>query len=175
LAVVHAVVKQSGGDIEVDSEEGKGTTFSIFLPLVEEAPAAVSLPASGPGARGTETILIVEDEDAIRHMLATGLSNYGFTVMTAGNGEEALGVASGRTARIDLLATDLVMPNMSGRDLADCLRKERPGLKVLFMSGYHDDGLLRDGAKDEERVSFLQKPFSIQTFAAKVREVLDQK
>jgi PAS domain S-box-containing protein len=173
LAVVHGFVKQSGGYIEVDSEEGKGSTFSISLPLIEESHAAAPALTAEVGARGAETILLVEDEEAVRHLLARGLRNYGFTVMTASDGAEALRLVRDRTPHIDLLATDVVMPNMSGRDLADRLRQERAGLKVLFMSGYTDDTLLRHGVY-EAREAFLQKPFALQAFASKVREILDQ-
>lgn len=120
-----------------------------------------------------ETVLIVEDEEAVRHLLAQGLRNYGFTVMTARDGTEALHLVRERAAKIDLLATDVVMPNMSGRELADRLRSEFAGLKVLFMSGYTDDTLLRHGVY-EARESFLQKPFVIRSFASKVRETLDR-
>jgi DNA-binding response OmpR family regulator len=170
---VHGFVKQSGGYIEVDSEEGRGSTFSISLPLVEESHANVAPAPADASARGAETILLVEDEEAVRHLLARGLRNYGFTVMTASDGAEALRLVHDRTPHIDLLATDVVMPNMSGRDLADRLRKERSGLKVLFMSGYTDDTLLRHGVY-EAREAFLQKPFALQAFASKVREILDQ-
>jgi signal transduction histidine kinase len=173
LAVVHGFVKQSGGYIEVDSEEGKGATFSISLPIIDEASAAAPATPADVSARGKETILLVEDEEAVRHLLARGLRNYGFTVMTASDGAEALRLVHDRTPHIDLLATDVVMPNMSGRDLADRLRQERAGLKVLFMSGYTDDTLLRHGVY-EAREAFLQKPFALQAFAAKVREILDQ-
>jgi PAS domain S-box-containing protein len=173
LAVVHGFVKQSGGYIEVDSVEGKGSTFSISLPLIEESHAVVPVTPADVTARGAETILLVEDEEAVRHLLARGLRNYGFTVMTASDGAEALRLVHDRTPHIDLLATDVVMPNMSGRDLADRLRKERAGLKVLFMSGYTDDTLLRHGVY-EQREAFLQKPFALQAFASKVREILDQ-
>jgi PAS domain S-box-containing protein len=173
LAVVHGFVKQSGGYIEVDSEEGQGSTFSISLPLVEESHANVVPAPADVSARGAETILLVEDEEAVRHLLARGLRNYGFTVMTASDGAEALRLVHDRTPHIDLVATDVVMPNMSGRDLADRLRKERSGLKVLFMSGYTDDTLLRHGVY-EAREAFLQKPFALQAFASKVREILDQ-
>jgi PAS domain S-box-containing protein len=173
LAVVHGFVKQSGGYIEVDSEEGQGSTFSISLPLVEESHANVVPAPADVSARGAETILLVEDEEAVRHLLARGLRNHGFTVMTASDGAEALRLVHDRTPHIDLVATDVVMPNMSGRDLADRLRKERSGLKVLFMSGYTDDTLLRHGVY-EAREAFLQKPFALQAFASKVREILDQ-
>jgi two-component system cell cycle sensor histidine kinase/response regulator CckA len=115
----------------------------------------------------------VEDEEAVRHLLAQGLRNYGFTVMTARDGPEALDLARARDAQIDLLVTDVVMPNMSGRDLADRLRNEFEGLKVLFMSGYTDDTLLRHGVY-EARESFLQKPFVLRVLASKVRETLDR-
>jgi PAS domain S-box-containing protein len=173
LAVVHGFVKQSGGYIDVDSEEGKGTTFSISLPLIDEVPVVPPQASTEIVARGVETVLIVEDEEAVRHLLAQGLRNYGFTVMTARDGTEALHMVRERAAKIDLLVTDVVMPNMSGRDLADRLRSEFTGLKVLFMSGYTDDTLLRHGVY-EARESFLQKPFVLRSFASKVREALDR-
>jgi PAS domain S-box-containing protein len=173
LAVVHGFVKQSGGYIDVDSVEGTGTTFSISLPLVDEAPVVQPPASTDIVARGVETVLIVEDEEAVRHLLAQGLRNYGFTVMTARDGAEALHLVRERAAKIDLLATDVVMPNMSGRELADRLRSEFAGLKVLFMSGYTDDTLLRHGVY-EARESFLQKPFVLRSFASKVRETLDR-
>jgi PAS domain S-box-containing protein len=173
LPVVHGFVKQSGGYINVESEEGSGSTFSISLPLVGEVPAVAQQPATTIVAHGEETVLIVEDEEAVRHLLAEGLRNYGFTVMTARDGPEALHLVQERDAQIDLLVTDVVMPNMSGRDLADRLRNEFEGLKVLFMSGYTDDTLLRHGVY-EARESFLQKPFVLHALASKVRETLDR-
>ncbi len=173
LAVVHGFVKQSGGFIDVESEEGRGTMFSISLPLVDRAPVVQQPAAAEIAARGAETVLLVEDEEAVRHLLAQGLSSYGFTVMTARDGADALHLVRERAARIDLLVTDVVMPNMSGRDLADRLRTEIAGLKVLFMSGYTDDTLLRHGVY-EARESFLQKPFVIRALASKVRETLDR-
>jgi PAS domain S-box-containing protein len=173
LPVVHGFVKQSGGYIDVESEVGKGTTFSIALPLVDEAPTVLPPAPKEIVAHGAETVLIVEDEEAVRHLLAQGLSNYGFTVLTAQDGTEALRVVRERAAQIDLLVTDVVMPNMSGRDLADRLRNEFNHLKVLFMSGYTDDTLLRHGVY-EARESFLQKPFVITAFASRVREILDR-
>jgi PAS domain S-box-containing protein len=174
LPVVHGFVKQSGGFIDVESEIGKGSTFSVSLPLVEEPPAVVSQGPTEIVARGTETVLIVEDEEAVRHLLAQGLSENGFTVVTAHDGTDALRVVRERAAKIDLLVTDVVMPKMSGRCLADELRNEFNGLKVLFMSGYTDDTLLRHGVY-EAREAFLQKPFVIRAFVSKVREILDRK
>ena len=173
LAVVHGFVKQSGGYVDVESEQGEGTTFAISLPLVAEAPAAQQQLPTASLAHGAEAVLIVEDEEAVRHLLAQGLRSYGFTVMTARDGTEALHLVRERAAKIDLLVTDVVMPNMSGRDLADRLRTEMAGLRVLFMSGYTDDTLLRHGVY-EARESFLQKPFVVRTLAAKVRETLDR-
>jgi CheY-like chemotaxis protein len=173
LPVVHGFVKQSGGFIDVESEIGKGSTFSVSLPLVEEPPAVVSQGPTEIVARGTETVLIVEDEEAVRHLLAQGLSENGFTVVTAHDGTDALRVVRERAAKIDLLVTDVVMPKMSGRCLADELRNEFNGLKVLFMSGYTDT-LLRHGVY-EAREAFLQKPFVIRAFVSKVREILDRK
>jgi CheY-like chemotaxis protein len=173
LAVVHGFVKQSGGFIDVESEEGNGSTFSISLPRVDEIPMVQPQAPTEIVARGTETVMIVEDEEAVRHLLAQGLRNYGFTVMTARDGADALHLVRDRAAQIDLLVTDVVMPNMSGRDLADRLRNEFAGLKVLFMSGYTDDTLLRHGVY-EARESFLQKPFVLRAFASKVREILDR-
>ena len=174
LAVVHGFVEQSGGHIEVASEEGKGTAFFISLPLVDEAPSVVAPPTVNLAARGTETVLVVEDEEAVRHLLAQGLANYNFTVMTAGDAAEALRLAGNGAAHIDLLVTDVILPKMSGRDLVDCLRKERADLRVLFISGYIDDALLRPGMS-EAREAFLQKPFTLPAFVSKVREILDQK
>jgi PAS domain S-box-containing protein len=174
LSVVHGIVKQSGGHIEVESEEGAGSTFTIYLPQAQDAPAPRRQDEGAPRAHGVETILLVEDEAAVRHLLARGLRSHGFTVLTAGDGVEALRLARDHRGVIDLLATDVVMPNMSGRDLADSLRRERDGLKVLFMSGYTDDTLLRHGVF-EQREAFLQKPFALQAFASKVREMLDER
>lgn len=174
LAVVHGFVKQSGGYIQVASEEGHGATFSILLPAIAESDTKTLPATAGGSGRGTESILIVEDEEPVRQLLARGLRSYGFTVITAKDGAEALRLVRDSPAPIDLLATDVVMPSMSGRDLADRLRKEQPGLKVLFMSGYTDDRLLRHGVY-EAREAFVQKPFALPAFASRVREILDQK
>ena len=174
LSVVHGIIKQSGGHIEVESAAGTGTTFTIYLPQAREAPAPQRQEEGERKAHGVETILLVEDEEAVRHLLARGLRSHGFTVLTASDGVEALRLARDHRGVIDLLATDVIMPNMSGRDLVNSLRREHEGLKVLFMSGYTDDTLLRHGIF-EQREAFLQKPFALQAFAAKVREMLDER
>jgi CheY-like chemotaxis protein len=171
LAVAHGIVAQSGGHIEVESAVGEGTTFTILFPLVEGAPGPARAKTPEHAVQGSETILLVEDEDAVRTLMSRALSRYGFTVLTAGDGTEAIRLARAHEGDIHLLATDVVMPGMNGRDLAQALRRERPGLRVLFMSGYTDDTLLRHGVYEAQE-AFLQKPFPLQTLAAKVREVL---
>jgi len=173
LATVYGIVKQSGGDIWVYSEPGQGTSFKIYLPLVEE-PQGVAAPAS-PTAHdygGTETILLVEDDETLRLLARRILQSRGYTVLDARDGEEALAICRRPETRIDLVATDAVMPKMNGRVLAERLATVRPGLRVLFMSGYTDDDMLRRGIMDP-RMAFLQKPFTPEALAKKVREVLD--
>jgi two-component system, cell cycle sensor histidine kinase and response regulator CckA len=174
LAVVHGIVRHSGGHITVESEPGHGARFTIYLPAVDETPAETERTTSEVAARGVETILLVEDEDAVRGLEELALRRQGFHVLTAADGTEALRLARSHQGAIDLLATDVVMPNMSGRDLADTLRSERTGLKVLFLSGYTDDTLLRHGVFNAHE-AFLQKPFTLTALARKVREVLDRK
>ncbi|MCL5883844.1 MAG: MEDS domain-containing protein [Deltaproteobacteria bacterium] len=173
LAMVYGIVKQSGGYILVDSEAGKGTTFKIYLPRIEgEAlPAALEiLPAVPP--TGRETVLVVEDQGEVRNLVEEILCMQGYTVLKASNGEEALRL--GRTVKkpIDLLLTDMVMPGMGGRELAERMHGISPGMKVLFMSGYAEEGTFPPGRTRQEMV-FIQKPFSAATLAHKVREVLD--
>jgi CheY-like chemotaxis protein len=172
LATVYGIVKQSGGYIWVYSEVGHGTAFKIYLPeftgsLAELPPAEVLL-----SPRGAETILIVEDEAAVRRMAARALAAQGYAILEAANGAEALEVLARGGSPIDLVLTDVVMPLVNGRELSERLSVERPGLRVLFMSGYTDDdivrrGLLRPGSP------FLQKPFLPGDLSRKVREVLD--
>ncbi len=172
LATVYGIVKQSGGYIWVYSEVGHGTAFKIYLPefsgsLAELPPAEVLL-----SPRGAETILIVEDEAAVRRMAARALAAQGYAILEAENGAEALEVLARGGSPIDLVLTDVVMPLVNGRELGERLSLERPGLRVLFMSGYTDDdivrrGLLRPGSP------FLQKPFMPGDLSRKVREVLD--
>jgi two-component system cell cycle sensor histidine kinase/response regulator CckA len=172
LAVVHGIIKQSGGSIDVYSEVGVGTSFRIYLPAFQ--PAMVrSGDAAGPLSRGSETVLFVEDEDSLREFGITVLEGSGYAVLSAWNGEDALQVIANRLDEIDVLVTDVVMPQMGGRKLAETLQSRRPGLKVLFLSGYTDDAVVRHGVL-QANVNFLQKPFSPQALSRKVREILDQ-
>lgn len=174
LSVVHGIIKQSGGHITVESAPGTGTTFKIYLPAVPDEPLATLAPsAPSKPVGGSETILLVEDEELMRAVTARLLGTLGYRVLEASSGEEAshLAEASG-LEKIDLLMTDVVMPDMSGRDLADKLRHRRPGLKVLFQSGYTGEVVVRHGVS-HAGVTFLQKPFRLDTLAKKVRAVLE--
>ncbi len=173
LATCFGIVRQSSGHIEVLSELGKGTTFNLYFPEIEETAAPARLPSCVlPVARGTETVLLVEDEVLVRELAVTTLRERGYTVMEAANGAEALGIAQNHTGKIDLVLTDVVMPVMGGREMAEVLRGSRPDAKILFTSGYTEDaighhGVLRSG------IEFLQKPYLSASLARRVREVLD--
>ena len=173
LATVFGIVKQSGGHIEVYSEVGLGTTFKVYLPRVESMPGG---PKSTIGIRtpprGTETVLLVEDEDGVRLLTRNVLRECGYTVIEAANGKEAMREAEGYPDSLQLLVTDVVMPGIGGRILAEQLSATRPHLKVLFLSGYTDDAVVRHGILHDQ-VHFLQKPFTPVSLALKVREVLD--
>jgi len=172
LATVYGVVKQSGGYIWVYSEVGCGTTFKIYLPQVtEEIETAVVEQHTGGSLAGTETILFVEDEQSVRELVRDYLRGEGYQVLDAGDGLEALQMATAHKGPIHILITDVVMPRLSGRDLAQKLSAERRGLKVLFISGYTDDTVVRHGVLDGG-VAFLQKPFNLKSLAEKIREVL---
>ena len=174
LATVYGIVKQSGGYIWVYSELGLGTSFKIYLPRVDELPegtAPVDSLASTGG--GSETILLVEDNLALREMIRRRLVGRGYTVLLAGDGEEALALSGARDEPIDLVLTDVVMPNLGGAALARRLGALRPGLRVLFMSGYTDGAIVQQGVL-EEGVVLLEKPFSGERLERMVREVLDR-
>ena len=173
LATVYGIVKQSGGWIWVYSEPGQGTTFKVYLPRVTEpaAPAAPS-PARPVSVRGSETILVVEDEEVIRNLVRKVLKANGYTVLVAGTGSDAERVAGAHAGPIHLLMTDVVLPGLNGREVARRLVAQRAGIRVLFLSGYTDDAIVHHGVLDPG-VAFLQKPFSPAVLGRKVREVLD--
>ena len=174
LATVYGIVKQSGGHIGVYSELGVGTTFKVYLPRAEhEAGGPKSHPAIRMPPRGTETVLVVEDEEAVRTLTRQILQNAGYTVLEASSGVEALRVATGHPGTVHLLVTDVVMPGLGGQAAAERLAERHPGLRVLFVSGYTDDAVVRHGVLHDQ-VNFLQKPFTPAALAWKVREVLDQ-
>jgi PAS domain S-box-containing protein len=172
LATVYGIVKQSEGFIDVDSEVGRGTTFHVHFPIVpgQAESRALAEPVLAP--RGTETILVAEDEAGVRDIARLALESHGYRALTARDGEEALAIAQEAADEIDLLVTDVVMPEMSGPRLAEKLRAREPGLKVLFLSGYTEDAVLRHGIQ-QAQVHFLQKPFTPFALAKKVREILD--
>jgi CheY-like chemotaxis protein len=171
LSTVYGIVKQSGGHVLAESTPGMGTTFRVYLPRVTEADWSAR-PASpfDAGARGPETILLVEDEDVVRAPLRRILEEAGYNVLCASNGLDALEIAAAHVGRVDLLITDMIMPHMGGRELVERLTTERRDIKVLFMSGYA--GGATDGAEVVAH-SYLQKPFSTTVIRTKVREVLD--
>jgi two-component system, cell cycle sensor histidine kinase and response regulator CckA len=173
LATVYGILAQSGGGIDVSSAPGAGTTFTVCLPRIEEGVAAHEEPPPvGRPARGSETILLVEDETAVRALFRDVLETDGYSVLAADDVEDALALCEAHDGPIDLLLTDVVMPGMSGPALAGRLLSARPALKVVFMSGYTDDAVARNGVL-EPGATFLQKPFSIDVLLRTVREVLD--
>jgi CheY-like chemotaxis protein len=173
LATVYGIIKQSGGHVGVYSEVGVGTTFKVYLPRVEQSPKEAKAPSGiRKPPRGTETLLLAEDEAALRSLAKFILTECGYTVLCSADGTEALRLATGHAGPIHLLITDVVMPGPSGRTVAEELIKHRPALRVLFVSGYTDDAVIRHGVL-RDGVNFLQKPFSPFALAVKVREVLD--
>ncbi|HEY3197487.1 MAG TPA: ATP-binding protein [Nitrospirales bacterium] len=173
LATVYGIVKQSRGSIFVYSKPGKGVTCKIYLPRVNEPLTTVEFDtASFEPSQGSETILLVEDEDSVREPVRKVLQRIGYTVLEARHGKEALDICRQYEGEIPLLVTDVVMPRMSGREVAEQLMASRPNIKVLYLSGYTDDEVLRHGVS-ESVTAFLQKPFTPEALARKVRDVLD--
>jgi PAS domain S-box-containing protein len=173
LSMVVGIVQQSGGTVWVDSEPGRGTTFKIYLPITEQTETTASPVQAAARPRGSETILLVEDEPQVRSIARGILTRAGYTVLDAENGEAALELVGGSNTPIHLVLTDLVMPVMSGRELVEKLSKIRPSIKVLFMSGYTDD-LVVHGVIDQG-IPFLQKPLMPDSLTKKVREALDRR
>jgi two-component system, cell cycle sensor histidine kinase and response regulator CckA len=174
LSTVYGIVRQSEGYISVSSEPGQGAAFRIHLPRVKEQPDVPLPPEEGAGAslRGAETILLVEDEEAVRSLVKNILEGFGYKILLATCGDEALALCKQHPAPIPLLLTDLVMPGMGGRELADRLKLLYPDMKLLYMSGYTDDTILRSGTLGRAE-AFIGKPFTPQAIARKVRGVLD--
>jgi nitrogen-specific signal transduction histidine kinase/ActR/RegA family two-component response regulator len=173
LASVHGIVQQSGGHVAVTSAVGAGSAFHVYLPRVE-APLPAARPPSGflSLPHGTETVLLVEDEEALRNLGRSVLRHAGYHVLDTGRGEDALRLVERHARAIDLIVTDVVLPGMNGRQLVEVVRARYPGLKVLYLSGHTDDAVLRRGV-EETRVHFLHKPFTPNGLAKKVRDVLD--
>jgi len=172
LSTVFGIVQQSGGNIWVYSEPGKGTTFKVYLPRIDAEIDVLRPPTAPATLRGTETILLVEDEEQVRVIALNILRRQGYQVISAQNAGEALLICERHPGRIDLLLTDVVMPQMSGPELARRLGKTRPGMKVLCMSGYTDDSIVRHGVL-ETGVAFVQKPITPALLSRKVRQVID--
>jgi two-component system cell cycle sensor histidine kinase/response regulator CckA len=174
LATVYGIVKQSGGNIWVYSEPGHGTTFKIYLPAAQEAAETGESGRGRPAvAEGSETVLLVEDDEEVRSVAAEMLGKQGYTVLVARNGAEALRLAEQHAGPIPLLVTDVVMPRIGGRELAARLRELRPDIEVLFMSG-HTEHLVMSDRQSLPSDAFLQKPFRAEVLARKVRQVLDR-
>jgi len=175
LSTVYGIIKQSGGYVLVESEVRRGTTFRIYLPRVEDALEPVnSTGASSTQNGGSETVLLVEDEESVRQLVRETLESKGYKVLEADHGEAALDIVSGHAGKIHMLITDVVMPGMSGRDLSAKLCASYPQTKVLYLSGYTEDAIAHEGVLDSG-TAFLQKPFTLQMLARKVREVLDER
>jgi CheY-like chemotaxis protein len=172
LATVYGITKQNGGYVDVESAHGVGTTVRVYVPRTDEEDVQVATqPAAPARAVISETVLLVEDDDRVRGLLGTVLRRRGYTVLEASRGDQAVALASAHDAPIHLLLSDVLMPGMGGRMVADRVTRMRPGVRVLFMSGHSDDALLRSGI-EAAGTPFIQKPFSPEALAAKIRETL---
>jgi CheY-like chemotaxis protein len=174
LSMTYGIVKQSGGHISVYSELGRGTTFKIYFPRIE-ASISIAKPEAQVGATvgGNETILLVEDEHAVRGLAKRILETHGYLVLESHHGRDAIRISDEYPGPIHLLVTDVIMPEMSGRQVADRLAESRPEIRVLFVSGYTDNAIMHHGVL-EASTAFLQKPFTRDSLARKVRQVLDK-
>ena len=172
MSTAYGIVRQAGGWIEVQSSRGNGSQFEVWLPLTDaEAMDAATPQIAADAARGQETLLIVEDQPDVRRMSLSILKASGYRLLEAGNAEQALRLSANYRGKIDLLVTDVIMPGLNGRQLADRLVEERPGLKVLYTSGYTADVIALHGSL-EPGMEYLPKPFGAAQLSAKVREVL---
>ncbi len=165
LATSYGIIKENGGELRADSTPGKGTTFHIELPVIDQEAVETDLPDQKRAFRGTETILLVEDEDPVRRVVETMLKRHGYKVLASPSSKEAIAAAEQHRGAIHLLITDVRMPGMSGRKMAERLAERRPDMKVLYVSGYGD-------AKAQDEAHFLQKPFSTEELTTKIRELL---
>jgi len=172
LSTVYGIVKQSGGYIWVYSEQKRGTSFKIYLPRVDEMPAVIAKTSAATRANGSETILLVEDDEPLRELAVAILTQSGYAVLAAKNPEEALHLSSDPATAFDMLLTDVVMPGMNGRELSKRIAEQRPRIPTLFMSGYTTNAIVHQGVLDSD-VAFLQKPFTADVLRARVRQVLD--
>jgi CheY-like chemotaxis protein len=172
LATVYGIIRQSGGTISVDTEVGRGTSFGIYLPRTDAPAQPIRRSRPSGVAMGRETVLVVEDEPPVRRLAERILRTAGYRVLAAPNGEAALALARGLEHGIDLLLTDVVMPQMSGRELQERLVERFPRMRVLYMSGYAADTVVQHGVR-ESAVHFVAKPFSATDLTHKVREALD--
>jgi CheY-like chemotaxis protein len=175
LSTVYGIVKQSGGNIWAYSEVGRGTTFKVYLPRAEEVGKEAPSPGKPVPAeeKGWETLLLAEDEELVRELARTILEQNGYRVLEARNGREAVEIACRHDGPIHMLVTDVVMPQMSGRELASRMDELRPGIRVLYMSGYTENAIVHHGVLDRG-TAFVQKPFRIDTLIRAVREELDR-
>ncbi|MCM2316258.1 MAG: ATP-binding protein, partial [Thermoanaerobaculia bacterium] len=171
LATVFGIVKQSGGHIWVYSEPDHGTTFRIYLPVAGASIRPRKAALEEQELVGKETILVVEDDDTVREIMIDGLEGYGYQVLEAREGGEAIAIAETHSGTIDVLMTDAVMPGLPGRAVAERVAALRPGIRILFVSGYTEDVVVRHGLLDA-KVAFLQKPFMAATLARKIRDLL---
>jgi two-component system cell cycle sensor histidine kinase/response regulator CckA len=169
LSIVYGIVRQNGGVVKVSSEQGQGSSVKVYLPMVQQDEPAVEQPVS---LHGEETVLVVEDEDGVRELVRQILENHGHAVLSARHGRDAMLTAERYERPIDLLVTDVVMPEMGGGELAEKLMARRPDLKVLYISGYTNDEVLRRGIQGAP-AGFLHKPFTADDFMRRVREVLE--
>lgn len=173
LATVYGIIKQNGGHIHVHSQRDLGTTFRIYFPRVMDRADAARVPLARKKPTGRETVLLVEDEMLVRKLASKILTQQGYHVIEASSGSKAWMLCEENESQIDLLVTDVVMPNMNGKELYEKLKQRQPALKALFMSGYTGDVIAQRGVL-EEKTNFLPKPFTVASLAEKVREVLDR-